>query len=206
MAIQTVDSSTAASSASTASSGTGAAAISKDDFLKILVAQLQHQDPLNPTDANEFVSELSQLTQVEMLQNIDADLAKLASATEKGSMGQWLSSIGSYMKVDSTSVSQGDEVVLSPSGTYDSLALVLEDSSGNQTTKTFSSTDTPVYSDTDGVYTIVGATATRNGVAKACDYSVYRLIAAVQSGTTGMSLVATDGTTYSTSDVTEITK
>ena len=41
------------------------------------------------------------------------------------------------MQVSSTSISEGDKVTLSPTGSYDSLSLTLKDSSGNETTKTF---------------------------------------------------------------------
>jgi len=42
----------------------------KDTFLKLLVAQLTHQDPLNPVEDKEFIAQLAQFTQVEELQNI----------------------------------------------------------------------------------------------------------------------------------------
>ena len=32
--------------------------LGKDDFLTLLVAQLQHQDPLNPSDSTEFTAQL----------------------------------------------------------------------------------------------------------------------------------------------------
>lgn len=36
-------------------------------FLKLLVSQLQNQDPLNPTDSNQFVSQLTSYSQLEQL-------------------------------------------------------------------------------------------------------------------------------------------
>jgi len=42
----------------------------KDMFLKLLVAQLTHQDPLNPVEDKEFIAQLAQFTQVEEMQNI----------------------------------------------------------------------------------------------------------------------------------------
>ncbi|PID39981.1 MAG: hypothetical protein CR984_05590 [Proteobacteria bacterium] len=42
----------------------------KDDFLSLLVAQLQHQDPLNPSDSTEFTAQLAQFSSLEQLQNI----------------------------------------------------------------------------------------------------------------------------------------
>lgn len=46
----------------------------KDDFLTLLVAQLQHQDPLNPAESTEFTAQLAQFSSLEQLQNIDATL------------------------------------------------------------------------------------------------------------------------------------
>ena len=47
----------------------------KDTFLKLLVAQLKYQDPSNPADPTQFMSQTAQFTQVEKLGDI-ADLMK----------------------------------------------------------------------------------------------------------------------------------
>ena len=196
----------ASTSTTSSTAASGSNTLSQNDFLQLLMTQLQNQNPLSPTDTNQFVTEMCQLTSTQALTNMQTDFDNLSSAMQQGTMGQWASAIGDYMQVSSTTVSQGDEVVLNPSGSYDSLTLTLKDSSGTETTKTFSSTDSPVYSDTDGNYTIVGAMATTNGASSACNYSVYRQITGVQSGTSGASLVASDGTAYPTSTVTQIIK
>jgi flagellar basal-body rod modification protein FlgD len=59
----TTNSTTPGSSSSSSSSNTGDAA--KQDFLKLLVAQLQNQDPLKPMEGTEFVTQLAQFTSVE---------------------------------------------------------------------------------------------------------------------------------------------
>ncbi len=44
--------------------------LGKDAFLQLLVAQMQNQDPLQPTDNSQMVSELAQFTTIEELQNL----------------------------------------------------------------------------------------------------------------------------------------
>ncbi len=200
---------TSTSAASTAASSTGStqALISNDEFLQILIAQLQNQDPLNPTDANQFVTELAQMTQVQSLQSMQTSLSSLSSSLGSGSMSQWASAVGDYMQVNDTSISQGDQVVVSPSGSYDQITLNLTSKSdGSSKQVTFKSGDSLVYSDTDGNYKVQGATATLNGQSVACTAQVYRYISGVQSGTSGVMLVAGDGTTYATSAIIGLTK
>jgi flagellar basal-body rod modification protein FlgD len=49
-------------------------ALGKDDFLHLLVTQLQHQDPLNPADSAEFTAQLATFSSLEELQNIKSAL------------------------------------------------------------------------------------------------------------------------------------
>ena len=66
-----VDSSTQASSSSAPSSSSGSNSIlGQDDFLKLMIAQLQAQNPLEPGNSNEYVNELAQFTQVEQITNL----------------------------------------------------------------------------------------------------------------------------------------
>lgn len=47
----------------------------KEDFLHLLVTQLQNQDPLNPSDSTEFTAQLATFSSLEELQNINTTLA-----------------------------------------------------------------------------------------------------------------------------------
>jgi flagellar basal-body rod modification protein FlgD len=52
------------------------------DFLKLLVAQLQNQDPLNPADSQQFASQLATFSSLEQLVSINKNVTKLATGTD----------------------------------------------------------------------------------------------------------------------------
>jgi flagellar basal-body rod modification protein FlgD len=53
------------------------AAIGQEDFLRVLLAQLQFQDPLEPMDNNEFIAQFAQLTNLEQTQQMNDRLETL---------------------------------------------------------------------------------------------------------------------------------
>src|SRR5512136_759569 len=62
----------------------GGSIVGKDDFLKLLVAQIKNQNPLNPADGVEFLSQLAQFSQLEQLINIRTQLESLAAGQPAG--------------------------------------------------------------------------------------------------------------------------
>lgn len=50
---------------------------SKEVFLQLLVAQIRHQNPLNPASGTEFVAQLAQFSELEATLAIRQDLAKI---------------------------------------------------------------------------------------------------------------------------------
>ena len=51
--------------------------LGKEDFLNLLITQLQNQDPLNPTDSTEFTAQLAQFSSLEQLSNVNDNLEQL---------------------------------------------------------------------------------------------------------------------------------
>jgi flagellar basal-body rod modification protein FlgD len=56
--------------------------LGKNDFLKLMVAQLQAQNPLEPSNGTEYISELAQFSQLEQTSNIAQSSAQSASSDQ----------------------------------------------------------------------------------------------------------------------------
>jgi flagellar basal-body rod modification protein FlgD len=72
-----IDAISQATSGDTSKSTAVSQSMGKDAFLKLLITQLQHQDPLNPADSTEFTAQLAQFSSLEQLNNINTNLGTL---------------------------------------------------------------------------------------------------------------------------------
>lgn len=66
------------STSSSSVAGLPGSLTSESTFLNLLVAQIQNQDPLNPTDSIQFVGQLVQFSQLEQLLSINKGVTTLA--------------------------------------------------------------------------------------------------------------------------------
>jgi flagellar basal-body rod modification protein FlgD len=87
----------------------------KDDFMKLLMAQLQNQDPLKPVDHHEFVAQLAQFGSLEQLTNIQKGIEGLHSGSSEESKVSALSMIGKRIEAVGSQVEllEGQAVTLS---------------------------------------------------------------------------------------------
>jgi flagellar basal-body rod modification protein FlgD len=59
--------------------------LGKDDFLKLFVAQLQHQDPMNPMSDSDFMGQMASFSTLEQVSNLAAANQQMAAAQTSSS-------------------------------------------------------------------------------------------------------------------------
>jgi flagellar basal-body rod modification protein FlgD len=91
----TPTSGTGSQASASGSSTSQPGAVTENMFLQLLVAQLQNQDPMNPPDGTQFVTQLAQFQQLEQSINTGQDISSI------------LSDINQYMGISSSSTTSG---------------------------------------------------------------------------------------------------
>ena len=87
--MSTVSDVTGAASSTTATTSKTSNVLGKDDFLKLLVTQLQNQDPLNPTSDQDFIAQMAQFSSLEQMQNMNTSLLTSQASTLIGKTVSW---------------------------------------------------------------------------------------------------------------------
>jgi flagellar basal-body rod modification protein FlgD len=64
---------------SSSSSSGGLAGLSTADFLNLFIAQLQNQDPLNPTSSDQFLTQTAQFSQVQGITQLNQNITQMMS-------------------------------------------------------------------------------------------------------------------------------
>jgi flagellar basal-body rod modification protein FlgD len=88
------------------------ATLGKDAFLKLLVAQLQHQDPLNPVDNAQYIAQLAQFSTLEQMTNVGDSMARLTFSSQ---VTQALSLVGKSITFERKDGTTGEGAVTSVS-------------------------------------------------------------------------------------------
>src|SRR5262249_60918315 len=81
----------------------------RDEFMRLFVAQLQHQDPLQPQDNSAFVAQLAQLSQVEQATEANQRLQAIADVQAAAARASLASLVGHQVtaQADSFEVMRG---------------------------------------------------------------------------------------------------
>ena len=91
---------TGASSSTPAAASATSGAASEDRFLKLLVAQLSNQDPMNPMDNAQMTSQMAQISTVSSVQQVNQTLQGLATQLASMQMLQGSSLVGHQVLVE----------------------------------------------------------------------------------------------------------
>ncbi|MGZ3577426.1 MAG: flagellar hook assembly protein FlgD [Syntrophales bacterium] len=95
---------TGVSSGTTNAATTNNKILGQDDFLKMLIAQLQNQDPLNPLQGADFAAQLAQFSSLDQLTQVNTQLSALASSLSSTNNSQLVGLIGNTVVANGNSV------------------------------------------------------------------------------------------------------
>lgn len=108
--------------------------LGKDDFLKLFIAQMQNQDPLNPSDASQMAAQMAQFNGLEQMMNVNNTLTAMMKAQGEGRAAQMIDYVGKevdvgtgMLKFDKNKLSKGTFHIDMPLG---NATLEVRDGSG----------------------------------------------------------------------------
>jgi flagellar basal-body rod modification protein FlgD len=89
MSVSATTGTTGTTTNSSTTTSTSSSSLGKDDFLKLLVTQLQSQDPMNPMDDKEFISQMAQFTSLEQMKNMNTSIQMTQATAYIGKQVTW---------------------------------------------------------------------------------------------------------------------
>ncbi len=196
----------------------------KDDFLKLLIAQMQNQDPMNPMDGTQYAAQLAQFSSLEQLQNLNDNIQNSISAnlTLTQSINNTMSAgmIGKQAKIDSPDITVNGQSAINLgidlSANSSSVIFKILDPDGNlvktiekdglkkgENKLSWDLTDNNGYKVANGAYTFsVTATSTTGDTMSDKGYQ-YGLISGVKYTESGAKFLV-NGTEFDLSSILEI--
>ncbi len=193
---------TAGSAGTSGTSGnTALASLSSNfnDFLKMLMTQLQNQDPTSPMDTNQFTSELVEFSSVEQQINTNTSLTQLIQLTQAGEVMQASAMNGKQVTVTSDHVplQNGRGTIQFTTQTAQPVDILIYDSTGNKlsdnmmmstagiNTWTWNGTNSRGATVPDGSYKVAVVAAAADGTTSAVSTNIVGTATGVQSQSNG---------------------
>jgi flagellar basal-body rod modification protein FlgD len=100
----------AAAASSTAAAAQPGGSLGKDAFMKLLIAQMQNHDPMNPMQGDQMAAQLAQFSSLEQLQQINTTLT--GQATSNGSLVGAMQSSAAINTMGHTVIATGNQVAI----------------------------------------------------------------------------------------------
>lgn len=184
-----------------------------ETFLKMLTAQMQNQDPLNPIESSDFATQLATFSAVEQ-QVLTNDLLKgLQAQINATGMSQMAGWVGMEAKVLAPGYFDGNPIDLMtyPLSTADSAELVITDEDGDEITRfaipiesdsmQWDGTDADGNVVADGLYTFTVESTKDDEVAESLSAEVYSRVTEARTTSQGVYLVLEGGSIVHSNDV-----
>ncbi|KIL47721.1 flagellar hook assembly protein FlgD [Jeotgalibacillus campisalis] len=96
-------------------------AMGKDQFLKLLIAQLSNQDPTQPMEDKEFIAQMASFSTLEQMTNMSESFEKFASMQEQTQLIQYNEFAGKEVKWDKLTEDEGEQVTSTGRGTVETV-------------------------------------------------------------------------------------
>lgn len=102
--------------------------LNEDDFLRLMTAQLQHQDPLNPMTGAQFAAELAQFSTANGIRNLEKTMTSLSAQSAVGLIGRSIAIGGNTLQLGQNGGATG---AFTLSAAAKSVSVAITDGAGN---------------------------------------------------------------------------
>ncbi|MGD7043686.1 flagellar hook assembly protein FlgD [Jeotgalibacillus proteolyticus] len=93
----------------------------KDQFLKLLIAQLSNQDPTQPMEDKEFIAQMASFSTLEQMTNMSESFEKFASMQEQTQLIQYNEFVGKEVKWDKLTEENDEQISTTGRGTVETV-------------------------------------------------------------------------------------